>query len=348
MIFENRNDYDLAEMLKFENIAWYNDGAVSILDRRVYPIKKSFVICKSYTEVAQAIKDMVTQSEGPYIAACHGIVLAVYEAIKNRQDIISYVQDAAIALTTARPTTKAQMVRVVKTCLDALFLGIENNYSEEELLECVRKAAYEYTNNNYAKYSIIGKNMAELIQNDAIILTQCFGGTIIGTMLRACRAMGKNVKLVCAETRPYYQGSRLTASVASDMGFDVTVITDNMVGAAIQNLGISVFISASDVITCQGDVVNKVGTMQMAMLCKYFNVPYYCTGTPDIEHPDLSRINIEQRDPELVLKSLDTKITMEGVKGFYPAFDITPNEYVSGIVTEKGVFKPNEIYKYFK
>lgn len=345
---KDRQDYDLAYMLRFENIAWYEDGVVFILDRRIYPIETKKVMCKTYHEVVDAIAQMVTQSEGPYIAACYGVVLAVHEAIKTgKTDIMAYVTQAAHELTHARPTTQAQMTRIISGCLDAVKIGLEQGDSSEALVDRVWQAAYDFENNNYKKYGIIGENMANLIPNGSTILTQCFGGTVVGTMLRSCKMHNKSIKIVCAETRPYYQGARLTASVACDMSFDVTVISDNMVGAAIKNLGIDLFTSASDVITCAGDVVNKVGTMQMAIMCDYFGIPYYCTGTPDAEHITIDSVHIELRDPELVLKSLDTKITMDGVKGYYPAFDITPSNYVTGIVTEKGVYAPTNIHHYF-
>lgn len=348
MEFKDRADKDLAYMLKFENIAWYEDGVVEILDRTIYPIEVRKVRCSDYREVAKAIKDMITQSEGPYIAACHGLVLASYQAVRdNVEDVKSFMDEAAYQLTHARPTTKAQMKRVIKGCLDAAYYCIENNITGQSFIDSVNQAAFDFENNNYKRYTIIGEEMAKIIKDDSTILTQCFGGTVVGTMLRAAKNMNKRVKVVCCETRPYYQGARLTASVAQDMGFDVTVICDNMPGYLISQGKIDLFTSASDVITMDGHVINKVGTFQISHMCKAYNVPYYVTGTPDIDHKDLSDVSIEERNPELVLHSLDTKITMEGIKGYYPAFDVTPPENVTGIVTELGIYKPKELEKYF-
>lgn len=349
MVFEDRQDKDLAFMLKFENVAWYEDGKVSILDRRIYPIEVKKVICTRHEEVADAIKDMVTQSEGPYIAACHGMVLAAYEATVNKvENVLKYMEKAAYTLTHARPTTTSQMTRVISGCVKAVEHCVANNIVGQEFIDAVNRAAYDFENNNYRRYTKIGENMAKLIPDNGTILTQCFGGTVIGTMLRACREMGKEIKVICAETRPYYQGARLTASVACDMGFDVTVISDNMPAYTMKTKGIDLFTSASDVITLDGHVVNKVGTFQIALACKYFGIPYYCTGTPDPAHEDMDSVVIEERDPMLVMKSLDTKITMDGVKGYYPAFDDTPPELVTGIVTELGVYKATELAKYFE
>lgn len=345
--FKDRQDIGLAFMLQFENIAWYNEGKVFILDRRVYPIEVKKIACNTHQEVAVAIKDMVTQSEGPYIVACHGIVLAVYEATqRGNVDIISYVNKAAYTLTHARPTTTAQMERVIAGCLQTLKAGVLAGLTHEQLIKKTRQAAFEFANENYRKYKIIGKNMASLLNDGDTLLTHCFAGTVVGTLLLACREMNKNITVVCTETRPYWQGARLTASVVHDMGFDVTVISDNMVATAMQQLGINVFFSASDVITMNGDVINKVGTLQIALLCKHFNIPYYCTGTPDHEHKNIDSVTIEFRNPELVLMSMDKKLTMDGVKGYYPAFDITPAQYVTGIVTDKKIYKPETVKEY--
>ena len=350
MILEDRQDENLAFMLKFENVAWYEDGKVRILDRRIYPIRTEFVICNSHKEVAQAIKDMVTQSEGPYTAAAMGMALAAYE-IREESDaekIISYLKDAAYTLSNARPTTAEQMKGIVNGAVKVAEAACASDITGDELVNVIFKYAYDYENNNYRRYTVIGRNLAEMIPDNGTIMTQCFAGTVVGTMLRECRRMNKNIKLFCAETRPYYQGARLTASVACDMGFDVTVISDNMPAYTMKIKKVDLFTSASDVITMDGHVVNKVGTFQIALAAHYYGIPYYCTGTPDPAHKDMSSVVIEERDPAQVTESLGQKITMDGVRGYYPAFDVTPPEFVTGIVTDKGVYKPEAVHKYLE
>lgn len=349
MELENRQDYDLAYMLRFENVAWYENGCVRILDRRIYPIRIEHVCCYTYQEVAKAIQDMVTQSEGPYTAAAMGMALAAYQAKgKQEEEILSLLEDAAYVLSHARPTTTEQMQGIVYGAFDVAKDAIENGKKDDELVDLLFLYAYNYVNNNYKRYTNIGVRLADLIPDHGSIMTQCFAGTVVGTMLRACREKGKVIHLYCAETRPYYQGARLTASVAQDMGFDVTVISDNMPAYTLEHKKIDVFTSASDVITMDGHVVNKVGTFQIAMAAHYFGIPYYVTGTPDPMHKDMSTVTIEERNPNLVLESLGTKITMEGVKGYYPAFDVTPPNFVTGIVTDRGIYKPEEVSTYFK
>lgn len=344
----NRNDKDLAFMQRFENIAWYKNGKVKILDRRIYPIETKFITCTHYEEVAKCIALMVTQSEGPYIAAAMGMALATHE-IKARKpkDIPTYIQNAAYKLSHARPTTSAQMERIVNGSAKQIIEVYNKGASINEMEDIAFSYAYNYINNNYAKYTIIGKNIADVIPDNSSILTQCFAGTVVGTMLRECRKANKNIKVYCAETRPYFQGARLTASVACDMGFDVTVICDNMPFYTMKTKHIDLFTSASDVITMDGHVINKVGTSQIALCANYLDIPFYVTGTPDPSHADMSSIVIEERDPKLATESMGTKITMDGVKGYYPAFDVTDPEFVTGIVTDKGIYKPEDVHHYF-
>lgn len=345
-----RWDKGLAYMLQFEHVAWYEDGAVRILDRRIYPIRTEFVTCHTYEEVAIAIRDMVTQSEGPYTAAAMGMALAGYqlENVSDPDVILAGLNKAAYTLSHARPTTSAQMQGIVYRAINLLEKDIKEGLKGKKLTEKLFEYAFNYVNGNYQRYSKIGRYIAEVIPDNGTILTQCFPGTIVGTMLREVQAMNKDIKIFCAETRPYYQGSRLTASVACDMGFDVTVICDNMPGYTMRTKNIDLFTSASDVITMDGHVVNKIGTYQIALAANAQGIPYYCTGTPDPAHPDMSTVIIEERNPELVMESLGTKITMDGVKGYYPAFDDTPPELVTGIVTDKGIYKPEEVSKYFE
>lgn len=349
MELKDRQDENLAFMLKFEHLAWYEKGEVRILDRRIYPIRTEFVICKTYSEVVKAIADMVTQSEGPYTAAAMGMVLAMHEA-KNlkREEIVPFMEVAAEAFATARPTTTKQMRGIVEGSLKVFKEGFVRGLSASALVDELFFYAYQYVNENYRKYTIIGRKLAELIPENGSIMTQCFAGTVIGTMLRECKKMKKQVKLICAETRPYYQGARLTASVACDMGFDVTVISDNMAAYAMKEKKIDIFTSASDVITMDGHIINKIGTFQMALAAKYLGIPYYVTGTPDSHYASADKVVIEERNPDLVLESFGVKHTMEGVKGYYPAFDITPPDFVTGIVTDRGILKPIELASYYE
>lgn len=340
-----RADQGLAFMLRYENVAWYENGAVRILDRRIYPERVEFVVCHRHEEVAQAIRDMVTQSAGPYLAAGMGMALAAKECQgKHEAQQLEYLKRAADTLSHARPTTALRMERITHKCFEAASTALAQGRAADE-------AVFQHTLHEInAKYERIGRVAEYLVQkfpNQGTILTQCFGETIVGQMLKATRRADKQIKVICAETRPYFQGARLTASVALDQGFDVTVITDNMPAWAMKNNMVDLFTSAADAITCDGYVVNKVGTFQIAILCQYFGLPYYTTGIPDQGHLTVDSVHIEMRDSEQVLEAMGVRTAKQGVNGYYPAFDVTPPELIHGIVTDKGIFAPEQVSAYF-
>ncbi len=335
-----RQDYDMPFMLRYENVAWYEDGEVRILDRRVYPKEIRFEICRTHKEVAKAIKDMVTQSAGPYTAAGMGMALAAYEARDLKgEDLLNFLEDAAETISTARPTTSTRLKKVTRGSIEAAKRAME---SGEDIVEALFQESINSLNRRYSAMNEVAKYLCDLIPDGGKVLTQCFAETIIGTMTRTLKEQGKDVKFYCTETRPYYQGARLTATCISQMGFDTTVITDNMVAYTMENIGIDLFTSASDTITLDGHVANKVGTHQIALVAREFKVPFYVTGMPDGEKKAKDDIVIELRDPSLVLGDH----TARGVKAIYPSFDITPPELITGFVTDKGLYKPSDLKKY--
>ena len=344
-----RADEGVGFLLRYENVAWYEDGAVRILDRRIYPVRVEYVTCRRHEEVAQAIADMVTQSGGPYLAAAMGMALAAYEAKDLPEaDLLAHLDKAAYNLSHARPTTMAKMIRVTERAMNAAQAALAEGKTGSDLVEALRENAVNQINENYIRYTTIGKLLADKIPQNGTIMTQCFAETVIGTMLRECRERGNAIKVICPETRPYFQGARLTASVARDMGFDVTVVTDNMPAYVMEKKHVDLFTSAADVITLDGHIVNKVGTFQIALAARYWGIPYFVTGSPNPSHPDMSSVVIEERDPALAMDALGTRTTLEGVKGYYPAFDVTPPKLCDGVVTEKGIFSPFDLKRYFE
>ncbi|SJZ64066.1 methylthioribose-1-phosphate isomerase [Cetobacterium ceti] len=340
-----RMDEGLAFMLQYENVAWYDNGKVRILDRRVYPREIKFVECTTYKEVQEAITNMVTQSAGPYTAAGMGMALAAYECRdKSPVEQLEFLKNASHIISHARPTTVNRMKMITEGCYEAGEKALEKG---ESPIEAIFKRTFDSLERRYRRMSKVAKNLVDLFPENGKVMTQCFGETIVGCMGREIRNQNKTIEFYCPETRPYLQGARLTASVLKDQGFKVTVITDNMPAWTIREKKIDVFTSAADTICMDGHIVNKVGTMQIAIAAKYFGIPYFVTGIPD-EDKLLNNIVIEERDPKDVLESNGIKNTLEGVGGYYPSFDITPPELVSGVVTDNGVFTPYNLSTYFE
>ena len=343
-----RQDKGLAFIQRYENIAWYEDGEVRILDRRIYPAKKEFVVCKTYVEVMEAIRAMVTQSTGPYVAGPMGMALAAWQCRDlSAEKQMAYLTEAARCISDARPTTKKRMEIVTGACLPAAEKALKEGRRVDL---AIRDKAVEITDRRYAKIAIMGDYLADIFPDKGTVMTQCYADTIIGMMLLACRRKGKTIRLFCPETRPYLQGARLTATVCSEMGFDTTLITDNMPAFVMKKEHVDVFTCAADAICCDGYVFNKVGTSQISICAKYFGIPVYVSGDPDPGHPTWDTVTIEMRNPEETLEAMHVRTAAvgQGIKGYYPAFDMTPPELITGIVTEKGVLSPFELKRYFE
>ncbi|HZH93133.1 MAG TPA: S-methyl-5-thioribose-1-phosphate isomerase [Tissierellaceae bacterium] len=341
-----RQDRDLAFMLRYENVAWYEDGKVKILDRRVYPTSVRYEVCNSHQEVAQAVTDMVTQSAGPYTAAGMGMALAAYEAREMKEvDQLEYLRKAAETIATARPTTTKRMRIIVEGCLEVAETALEEG---KRVDEAIFLHTVDHTENRYKRIGKVAVNLVDLFPDKGTIMTQCFGETIVGLMLREAKERNKDIKVICPETRPYFQGARLTASVAQDQGFHTTVITDNMPAYVMEKKKVDLFTSAADAICLDGHIVNKIGTYQIAIVAKHLGIPYFVTGIPDKGHDTIDTVTIEERDPEFVLQAMGVRTAMEGVNGFYPSFDATPPHLVSGVVTDRGIFSAYDLHRYFK
>ncbi|MCR5761304.1 MAG: s-methyl-5-thioribose-1-phosphate isomerase [Sphaerochaetaceae bacterium] len=342
-----RQDRGLAFIQRYENIAWYEDGEVRILDRRVYPSKTEFFICKSHTDVMQAIRDMVTQSAGPYVAAPMGMALAAWECRNQKvSGQMQYLERAALCIQNARPTTKERLKLSVLATLPVAEKALKEGRRADL---AIRDSVVDSCNERYQRIGKMGDILSDLFPDNGTVMTQCYADTILGTMLRSCREKGKKIHLFCPETRPYLQGARLTATVCAEMGFETTVITDNMPSYVMANEGVDIFTCAADAITCDGYVFNKVGTSQIAICAKHYGIPVYVSGAPDKAHPTWDTVKIEMRNPEETLEAMGVRTAAEGlgIKGYYPAFDMTSPDLITGIVTEKGVLKPGELSRYF-
>lgn len=343
-----RADEGLGFLLRYENVAHYRDGEVFILDRRKYPAREVFVRCKNYHEVATAIASMVTQSGGPWLSAALGMVSAAC-AVKDQPPAQARagLAQAADVLANARPTTaprqRAHIQRIVSAAEAALSRG-----------EDVEQATYAYVmdllEKRYQQSRTLAAYAVSLFPDEGAILTQCFAETLIGFTLLVAREQGKRLSLIVPETRPYLQGARLTASVACDQGVPVTVVTDNMPAYLMSSAALGkivAFTSAADVITLDGHVVNKVGTYQIAIAANHHGIPYYVLGAPSATNPTVDTVEIEQRDPEEALSAMGVRTAKPGVRGFYPAFDITPPHLVSAVVTSEGIFSPFDLKAHF-
>lgn len=341
-----RADKNMPFLLTYENVAWYENGKVRILDRRIYPTTIEFVECETHQEVAQAITDMVTQSAGPYTAAGMGMALAAYEIREaTKEEQLVYLKLAAHTIGHARPTTANRMSQITQHCVVVAEEALANNKCP---IEAIFETTIDSLNRRYTIMDKVGRTLLKQLPKKGKVLTQCFGETIVGTLFRAAKEKGYELEVYCAETRPYLQGARLTSSCVAELGFKTTVITDNMVAYVMENKGIDVFTSAADTIARDGHIANKIGTNQIAILAQHYGVPYYVTGIPDEDKHSKDDIVIEERDPKQVLEYRGIPNTLPQVQGIYPSFDITPPTRISGVVTDKGMYSAFDLESYFE
>ncbi|GCF95865.1 methylthioribose-1-phosphate isomerase [Enterococcus florum] len=339
-----RQDGQMPTLLQYENVAWYEAGRVRILDRRIYPTRVEYVDCWTYQEVAQAIADMVTQSAGPYTAAGMGMALASEQSKGfSPGERVAFLEQAAETIATARPTTANRMRLITESCVKAAKTALDQ---QADPTETIKQMTIDSLNRRYFIMNKVAGYLIDQIPDNGTVLTQCFGETIVGMLLRRAKEQGKKLRFFCAETRPYLQGARLTASCCAEMGFDTTVVSDNMIAYIMTHEKIDLYTSAADTIAQDGYIANKVGTYQIALLANRFGIPYFVTGIPDVDKKTQADITIEMRDPAQVMEMNGIRHTSTRVKAIYPSFDVTPPELIGGIVTDRGIYSPYDLASY--
>ncbi|MBV8817145.1 MAG: S-methyl-5-thioribose-1-phosphate isomerase [Acidobacteriaceae bacterium] len=322
-----------------ETIQW-TDAGVVMIDQTKLPRQEVYVTCKDYREVANAIRDMIIRGAPAIgVAAAMGVALGM----QNARTAAEFEQICA-TLAATRPTAVN------------LFWAIERmrqRYRELDgtPLEGIRAAlvreAQAIRLEDIAINESIGRNGASLIPDQKTVLTHCNAGALAtagyGTALgviRAAVAAGKKIDVFADETRPYLQGSRLTVWELQQDNIPATLITDNMAGYFLKSGRIGCVVVGADRIAANGDVANKIGTYAVAVLAKENGVPFYVAApisTLDLSLDSGDRIPIEQRPASEVTHVYGVPVAPEDVAVQNPAFDVTPNRYVSAIITEKGV-----------
>ncbi|MDD3888415.1 MAG: s-methyl-5-thioribose-1-phosphate isomerase [Syntrophomonadaceae bacterium] len=334
-------------LMQINNTVFLRDESLVMVDRRCLPSKIVEVVCNDYEDVARAIEEMVVQGAGDIaITAGYGLYLAAIH-IESRSTCDAY--EARQLLLTARERLVA--TRPTGFHLNALLGRMLENINWEQsgwsrqLLTSINKAITK----QQLCSKLTGKWGDTILEDGDCILTHCFPGAGLLYMLSYARDQKKQIQVISTETRPYLQGARLTAWSVSELGISVTLITDNMAAYCMSHGMITKVFTAADRIAMDGTIANKVGTFQLAIAATYHNIPFYILGYggPDRRCPVGKEIIVEIRNSEEVLSINGTKNTGEKVKGFYPAFDLTPPELVTAIITDRGIIAPGEVNTYW-
>ncbi|MGW0889528.1 s-methyl-5-thioribose-1-phosphate isomerase [Saccharopolyspora sp. NPDC002578] len=324
------------------------DDGVHLLDRRVFPFERTWVHARTVDEVARAIEDMVTQSCGPYFAALWGMVLAARQAAADEpRQVRARLAEAAERLIATRPTNDHQRI-AVSWVLDAVEAARERGEDSPEQLAAAALAGARAGDADYRGRSrSMGVAAAALLPDEGRVLTHCWGDLYLTETVAAALRAGKRLSFFCTETRPYLQGARLTAETLAEMGVPTTLVTDGMGASLFSGGEVDALLTASDRVTLDGHVINKVGTLQLAVAAHAFGVPFHalCHG-PDPKAPTAADVPIEYRDGDDVLHTLGRRTASERVRGHYPAFDVTPPRFVTTVVTDRGPFAPDDLAGY--
>ena len=333
-------------ILNPDNIARFEPGKVLIGDRRQYPFQQSFVTCETIDEVASAISNMVTQGSGPWLAAVNALRLltnkgkAGISSKNSQQSLLDHLGQAREVLVRTRPTNTAMKQR-----LDAIvLLAQEAVFNDDDVDLAVARGIEIMLGDIYDDYTLRARAMADQIEDGDGILTNCFGEAGFILSLAFAKRDGKDITVFSPETRPYFQGAKLTAPAIHEMGIKVNSVTDNMPAYFMAKQEIQKYVTAADLITVDGHVVNKIGTYQNAIAARAHGIPFYAFAWGrDNSKKVREDIVIEERDPAEVRIALGSATTIDVIRARYPAFDITPPEYVTGIVTVKGIVSPSEL-----
>ena len=326
-----------------ETIRW-TDAGVVMIDQTRLPREKVYVTCANFREVAEAIRSMVIRGAPAIgVAAAMGIALGMRDA-----ETAEEFEEICRVLAATRPTAVNLFWAIDR--MRRKFHALRGR-PIEELREELIAEALRVRLEDIAINECIGKNGAALVPNGKTVLTHCNAGALAtagyGTALGVIRAAvesGKRIDVFADETRPFLQGARLTIWELQHDGIPATLITDNMAGHFLHSGRIGCVVVGADRIAANGDVANKIGTYSLAVLAKENQVPFYVAApisTLDLNLATGSEIPIEQRAAAEVTHVFGVPVAPEGTAVENPAFDVTPNRYVTAIVTERGVARPS-------
>ena len=325
-------------------IEWLGDeaGQLQLIDQTLLPGELKLITCSDVETVWEAIKMLrVRGAPAIGISAAYGVVVSQAGGSGNRKAAL----EAADYLATSRPTAVNLF-----WALDRMKASVESVASENDLPRHLLAEAKNIHAEDAAMCHAIGRHGAELIADNSTIITHCNAGGLAtaeyGTALSVmftCQDQGKSLRVFADETRPLWQGARLTAWELQQRNIDVTVICDSMSAHVMQTQKVDAVVVGADRITARGDAANKIGTYGLAVAAKYHGVPFYVaapSSTFDMQLVDGADIPIEERAATEVIKPYGQILAPDGVNVYNPAFDVTPAELITGLITEKGVITP--------
>jgi methylthioribose-1-phosphate isomerase len=327
-------------------VKWSDEG-VLMLDQRLLPTEERWLTLKSFTEVADGIRNMVVRGAPAIgVSAAYGIALGVKNfvgtSVADLEDEFDYIAEV---IGKTRPTAVNLFWAIER------MRGVFQKSKKKSISEIKQILIIEAKNihdEDIESQRMIAEYGGALLENNSTVLTHCNAGALAtggvwGTALGVIRGainQGKTIAVIADETRPYLQGARLTAWELQQDNIPVTLITDSMSGHLMKKGRVQAVVVGSDRIAANGDVANKIGTYMVAVLAKQHDIPFYVAAplsTVDLNCPTGEEIPIEERNIREITHVQDIQLAPEGISVNNYAFDVTPNELVAAIITEKGV-----------
>jgi methylthioribose-1-phosphate isomerase len=331
-------------------IDWQGD-AIVMVDQRKLPGQEIYVRCRSAQEVAKAIRTMVIRGAPAIgVAAAMGIALAASKSTaRGTKQFAVEFQKTCDMMAATRPTA-VNLFWAIDRMKRVFAGGAQAGESPTELAARLEREARLIHDEDVASCRAMGGFGAEVVPDGARVLTHCNAGALATAgygsalgVIRAAVEQGKKIAVFADETRPFLQGSRLTAWELVRDGINTTVITESMAGPLMRAGEIDLVVVGADRIAANGDTANKIGTYTVAVLAHEHKIPFYVAAplsTVDLSTPDGDHIPIEERDQREITHIGSSRLTPEGAHIRNPAFDVTPHRYLTGIITEKGIFRP--------
>jgi methylthioribose-1-phosphate isomerase len=331
-----------------KTVEWTNEG-IRMIDQRVLPTEEKYLMLRSWEEVAEAIKKMVVRGAPAIgVSAAMGLALGASQSVGMS---VADLEDDFVYMCRVMGETRPTAVNLfwaIERMRDRFNREKAKTKSVEELKASLVDEAQKIFQEDLTANRAIGRFGADLIADGDTVLTHCNAGALAtagdyGTALgviRGARDAGKRVAVIADETRPFLQGSRLTAWELAKDDIPVTVITDNMAGSVMQSGKVNAVVVGADRIAGNGDTANKIGTYMVAVLARKHDIPFYVAApitTLDLSLASGQEIPIEQRDRKEVTHIGGQQLAPDGIEVSNPAFDVTPNDLITAIITDRGV-----------
>ncbi|HYY56252.1 MAG TPA: S-methyl-5-thioribose-1-phosphate isomerase [Pyrinomonadaceae bacterium] len=331
-----------------KTVEWTNEG-VRMIDQRILPTEEKYLMLRSYEEVAEAIQKMVVRGAPAIgVSAAMGLALGAKQAVGTSvADLESDFDYMCEVMSKTRPTAVNLFWAIERMRAAFNRARAQTDDVEEVKQQLVAEAQAVYKEDLESNRSM-GRFGGELLEDGSTVLTHCNAGALAaagdyGTALgviRGARDAGKRIAVIADETRPFLQGARLTAWELQKDDIPVTLITDNMAGHVMKKGKVDAVVVGADRIAANGDTANKIGTYMVAVLARQHDIPFYVAApvsTIDLKSASGEDIPIEERDAREVTHIREQRLAPEGIEVQNPAFDVTPNELITAIITDRGV-----------